>query len=293
MRPALRLTVSAVILSLAISMAVPTMAAPVLYTVSSNGDDQLRTVDPLTALTLSSVTITLAGETVTGGTGLATNPLTNELYALLTIQGQSGRELVKLNPKTGVATTIGDTGRSFAGLAFDATGVLYGVTGDGGSPSETLFTINPADATSTLKVGFGAGDDGEAIAFSPLDGLLYHASGHIGDCAADRSDGVCFESLDVGTLGISPIDINGTALVDEEAQALTFWASQGVFLWKQDHGTGPLFRVTSGGVPTLIGDLDHQAKGLAFLDVTVVPVPPSLALLGLGLVGLAALRRRR
>jgi len=83
-----------------------------LYEVFRSTDD-ISTVNPLT-----STTITLAGETILGATGLATNPDTNVLYALLRIRSTSGRELVTIDPTTGVATSVGNTGDSFADIAF-------------------------------------------------------------------------------------------------------------------------------------------------------------------------------
>ena len=49
---------------------------------------------------------------------LATHPTTGELWALLKLAGQNGRELVIIDPGTGAATSVGDTGDRFAGLAF-------------------------------------------------------------------------------------------------------------------------------------------------------------------------------
>lgn len=273
--------------SLLALLAVSTVAgAQTLYSVAQ-GDDQLRVVDPTDASTVSSVTITLAGETVLGATGLATQPGTNTLFALIRNQtGQTPRILATLDPATGVATAIGSTGDAFAGLAFACDGTLYGVTGDGGTVPETLFEINPATGAATQVLALGNGTDGETIALDPVDGLMYHASGHSGD------DEVFFESINLSSLVVTDIPIAGTALTEEEAQALTWWPAQGEFLWKQYHGApGPLFRVTTGGVPTLIGDLDHQAKGLAFVpnDGCSAVVRSPLEIPTLDSVGLAAL----
>lgn len=86
-----------------------------LYSISPR-DDQLRVIDTLDiVMTDSSVTITLTGEVVEGGNGIAQHPVTPALYGLLKLTGQSGRELATIDPSTGVATSIGDTGDRFAG----------------------------------------------------------------------------------------------------------------------------------------------------------------------------------
>src|SRR4030095_13551268 len=104
----------------------PAYAGGSLYSISRD-DDLLRRVNPLTGATISSVAITLAGRGVSSGNGLATHPVTGQLFALLKLDGQTGRQLVTINPTTGVATSIGDTGDQFAGLAFNSSGTLYGV----------------------------------------------------------------------------------------------------------------------------------------------------------------------
>lgn len=277
------------------AVAVPPPAQPTLYTVAEL-DDKLRVVNPLTAATVSSVTMTLAGKTIEGASGLATQPVSNTLYALLKLTGQSGKELVTVDPATGVATDIGDTGDDFAGLAFKTDGTLYGVTDDAALTPETLFTINTSDATVTYVMDLGAGDDGEAIAFNNTDGLLYHASGK--DTACSTVSGVCFESINTATLAApTDIDISLTALTDSQAQALAYWPDQGVFLWKQGFISGPLYRVTSAGVVSLVGSMDHLAKGLALIPPPPAPVQASwgtapLFSLVLLMVGVAGFYRR-
>src|SRR3989304_6539607 len=112
-----------------------------LYSIDVN-DNRLNVIDPTGAAPVRGVDITLAGKTVNGGTGLAAHP-NGQLYAILKLSGQTGRELVTIDPATGVATSIGNTGRMFAALAFDCTGALFGITGDGDSTNpETLYSIN-------------------------------------------------------------------------------------------------------------------------------------------------------
>lgn len=232
----------------------------------AQGDALLRTIDPATAQTLSSVTMTLAGQTINGATGLAVHPTSGQLFVILRVQGVAGRVLGTVNPTTGAVTQIGNMGDAFAGIAFSCAGVLYGVTGDGATVPESFFSVNQTTGASTLLGALGAGSDGEAIGFNPVDNLMYHASGHAGTCASGE---VCFERFDPTITPIVPtnIDISMTALINEEAQALTFENSSGMFLWKQNHGTGPLFRVSPmTGAATMVGtmDMDHQAKGLAY-----------------------------
>ena len=153
---------------------------------------------------------------------------------------------------------------SFVPSVADAAAILYGVTGDGAATPESLFTLSTSDASSTFVMALGRGTDGEAIGFNPTDGLLYHASGHFGA-------GVIFESILSDFSGTVDIPI-GAPLDDEEAQALTWDSSRGEFLWKQHHLPGPLFSVATDGTETFIGDMDHQAKGLAFVGDTLFSI---------------------
>ena len=76
------------------------------------GMPQLSRIDPTVdpATDFARTDISLAGETVLEANGLAKHPITGQLFALLTLQGQAGRELVTIDPVTAVATGIGNTG---------------------------------------------------------------------------------------------------------------------------------------------------------------------------------------
>ena len=255
-------------------------AEPILYSISRD-DDLLRVVNPSTGGTISSVPITLAGKVVSFGTGLATHPVSGQLFALLTLTGQPGRQLVTINPATGVATSIGNTGDQFAALAFNSSGTLFAVVGDkknaagGGLPSETLFTLNTSNAAPTQVLVLGRGNDGEAIGFNPNDGLIYHASGNDtgGNGCAPFDPSVCveiFESVNPNTLVVTNIAMSGnyTPLTDNysEVSALTHLSGNVLLLTDIDQN---LYKITTTGVVTLVGGMDHVAKGLAFVNAPV------------------------
>src|SRR5207249_11512491 len=87
------------------------------------------------------------------------------------------RRLVTVNPNTCVATAIGVLTNQISSLAFRNTGTLWAVSGDGGPPPETLYTVNTSNAALTLQFPLGNGADGETIAFHAT-GLMYHSPGN-------------------------------------------------------------------------------------------------------------------
>jgi len=252
-------------------------AGRILYSISRD-DDLLRVVNPSTGGTISSIPITLAGKVVSFGNGLATHPVTGQLFALLTLTGQPGRQLVTINPATGVATSIGNTGDQFSGLAFSSSGTLFAMVGDkknlasGGLPPETLFTLNTSSAAPTQVLVLGRGNDGEAIGFNPNDGLIYHASGNDtgGDGCEPFNPSICveiFESVNPNTLAVTNIPISGgyTPLTDNYSELLALTHLSGNVLLLADIGQN-FYKITTAGVVTLVGSMDHVAKGLAFVN---------------------------
>ena len=253
----------------------PAYAGHILYSISRD-DSLLRVVDPLTGETISSVPITLAGRIVRSGNGLATHPVTGKLFALLTLDGQPGRQLVTINPATGVATSIGNTGDRFTGLAFNSNGTLYAVVGDkkdsvGGLPPETLFTLNTSTGAPTQVLVLGRGNDGEALGFNPNDGLIYHASGN--DTGGEGCDpfaaSVCveiFESVNPNNLAVTNIALSGDyiPLTDTYVEAVALAHLSGNIFLLTDIDQS-LYKITTAGVVTFVGSMDHVSKGLAFV----------------------------
>jgi len=235
-----------------------------LYSVTRD-DTLLRRINPSDASTVSSVPISLNGFTVYGATGLAIQPLTRQLWAVLEVDDGSGftsHVLVTVNPLTGVAAQVGGaSGEFFAGLAFDDTGRLF-ATADpfNSSNAPALFELNTTDGTPTLLCSFTQGDE-EVIAFdSDTDvGRLFSLSGSttIGPAALLES----ISSTSAGACTTTNTLLSGGPVADQAA-ALTFSDDSGVF-FSADTSAG-LFSLGTDGFLTQIGNLDHTPKGLAF-----------------------------
>ncbi len=171
--------------------------------------------------------MTNAGGPVSGAVlsaqALARDPTSNLAYVMLKLDGVSGRVLGTVNTDTREVTTIANTGQSFASMTFGTDGTLYAVTGDGDLVCpECLYTINKTTGVPTLLTPLGNGDDGEVIAFSPADGLIYHWSGNgLGD--------VIMESIDPVTLQVTDIPMSGD-IGEEEIFGAVFDPSNNTFL---------------------------------------------------------------
>lgn len=240
-------------------------AAQVLYSIA-RGDNVLRVIDPATGATIADdFLIEPPGGTVTGGNGLAKHPSKASLYALVRTSGgfPTNRTLIEIRPLAGTAQIIGDTGDRFAGLAFDSSGTLYAVTGDGAATPESLYTLSLTDATPTFVVSLGNGGDGEAIGFNPNDGFLYHTSGVDDGLNPDTR---IFERIDLNSLTVTNIPISGDGY--SEITALVF---SGNSFFAADTLGPILSSVTDGGAFSTVGSMDHVSKGLAFSAPAPVP----------------------
>lgn len=220
--------------------AVQPAAAQSLFLTEYNAN--LHEVDSTTGMILNTVVMTLPGETIERGTALATQPGTGVLYGVLQVSGTPGRELVTIDPATGACTSVGNTGDRISSIAFRSSGALYGMVGQGAVslPANSLVTLSLTDGTPTV-VGPLNGVGGQAIAFNPDDGLLYHTAGREGFTPR------VFESVDVDTMTITPIPISG--YVWEGCMGLAY-AGSNTFMGGNGFGD-ILFTLTTGGVATV------------------------------------------
>lgn len=138
-------------------------------------------------------------------------------------------------------------------------GTLYGVTGDGAETAESLFILSQTDGTPTFLTALGHGNHGEAIAFNPDDGLIYHWSG-------SRTGERVFESVAPNTLDVSVITVRSdpSDATYSEVLGATFNPSTGEFLVVDL--IQALRSFSTSGEVTNVGVLDHLSKGLAFVD---------------------------
>ena len=138
-----------------------------------------------------------------------------------------------------------------------AGAVLYGVTGDGGTASESLFRIDHETASTRLVSRLGNGGDGEEIAYNPRNDRLLHASGRV------IGEDQILEWINPSSLSVTSIPVSGDQC--DEVSALTYIGG-GTFL----AGTIDLIlcSITDEGVITKVATLETEdvATGLAWVD---------------------------
>jgi len=169
-----------------------------------------------------------------------------------------GEPLLTVNRFTGVASSVGDTGDYFAGLAFDGNGVLYGLTGNGGSNPRQLFTLDQTNGTPTpfldISTELGAWQ-GVGLAYHPEDGMLYVTSGSQ-VLAVDPS---VPSSTPVGLCRGFYYTANAATSLDATSLLLA-----------NDYGDLHRFDVATGMIGARVGSLDHNSKGLVFIQQTSI-----------------------
>ena len=252
---------------------------PELFSLSRFGAT-LYTIDRESGGSLSSVAITLPGEIIQGGRGFATSPVTEELFAVLSVDDAGGefiirRLLTTIDPVSGMATKISDNkvGKA-AALAFDNSGTLYiGESANEGAGENRLHVLDTVTGERTEFMQIANSEGGIALALNPLDGQIYHLSGSI---IFDENVGTpVFEKIDTTSMTRTAIPLSGVDVGHVRAMTL---APDGNFLvvytlnqYGPSSTSGRFLRLTPDGVATHLGPMDHIAKGVAFVTPITRP----------------------
>lgn len=144
--------------------------------------DSMWSFDANTYAVIDRISPSLAGYTVTGINGLAEDPCSHKIYAIVKIS--STRVLTTINLTNGECTLIDTLNDRFSSITFTKNGQLLGVTGNGATDPESLFSIDKATGIATKIVNMGNGADGEVICYNPFVDSLYHWSG--GTCFYEK-----------------------------------------------------------------------------------------------------------
>ncbi len=257
--------------ALCVTVLVPSARAGMLFAVGSGVGDRSSNLYRIDNYATSPAAVNI-GETGHIMFDLAIDPTTDRFYAI-----DDSRQLFELNPLTGQATLIGNTGISGSqnALAFDASGQLF----SWGRLDSQLYKLDKTNAAAT-----------------PVGSTSYFAAGAL----AMNAGGQLFGSTTGSDLiRIDPASGNGTLVGPLGLVALGLAFDAGLTLYAGEGGDmsnlANLWTVnTSNGVPTFIGNVAGAGNfglgGLAFQ----VPEPAALGSLAVGAaIAAMALRRRR
>ena len=186
-------------------------------------------------------------------------------------------KLFTIDPTTGAGNVVGELGGTFifTGIAFSPDGILYGVDEFG-----PLFTIDTTTGTRSI---IGTTEySNRGLAFAP-DGTLYstgQTQGGINENGLFSIDTTTGAATLVGPIG-------GGSFIS----GLTF-TPDGTLFAVDIVNSRLLTLDPTTGAGSVVGPLGRDTvHGLTFR--ADIPEPTTLAILGLGLVGLGAMRRRR
>jgi hypothetical protein len=192
---------SSILMSAAISQPA---SADYLYGLDAWEENLLWIIDPADGSTIGAHQVNLDSGNIDTQNGMAVDPTTGDMYAVIAVNSNFNRTLMSLDPETGNATSIGTLAVPFAAIVFDENGTLYGASGNSNSIAaddrNALFEIDPTDASITRICKFANTNQGHALAYG--DGLLYHAQ----SAGQNWSGATILESMDPQSFPVTSTD---------------------------------------------------------------------------------------
>lgn len=241
-----------------------------LYAVSGSGtvSSTLYELDP----TDGSLISTIGSTGLSHMTGIAFHPTTGVLYA---VENNTGT-LLTMNPATAATTTIGSTSAQIPDIAFSPSGVLYGWFEPG---IDDLITIDLTTGAVTIVGDSSLGTANVGIAVSAGGTIYMHSVGTLYTIDGTTGAVVSSITLDRGLSNVLAFD------------------SAGVLYGGLRNGSNfELYTVDfTTGTTTLVGSVGLSNISAIAFQAAVVPEPGTMALFGIGGLGLAitVVRRRR
>lgn len=263
-----------------VTTAAPAIAAPFGFSVS-DANATLYRIDLATGLAAPLGVINYADNNEIEGIA----SIDGELVGVTEADGIPGAVYSLIPPPGAPITGFFDRDGNEAGAAYDnTTDTLYNIQSDESVPQSWLYSIAIPSGVPTLLGTSAISADGLAI---DSNGVAYASDFHLTDSLYTVDLGTGQFTL-VGSFGLGDVDFDSGLAFDDLDQlyALTEDGS----IYTIDSATGlATFQafVTDASGARVPGDLE----GLEII-VNQVPAPGSLALLGLGVVGLARRRLR-
>lgn len=223
------------------------------YDVVSSEDDSLFVLGNDGNIYNSSIITETSNTPILGFTGMTIHPNNGTIYVV--VKNQPTRYLATLDIGTSSITKIATLSDKISSIAFAETGVLYGITGDGGNNPNRLYSIDMSSGDLTELADFSSfiDDDGEAIAFNSVDGLLYRMAG-----------GSWLYKIELTNFTSTLVT---ESLMDDgiSGHALYFNGSDFISL------SGDICTMTSSGLQSNCNGLDNDFKGI--LPSSFVGIP--------------------
>ena len=205
--------------------------------------------------------LVMPGYGVAGANAVTWNSDDLLYYAIIQDTVTFSRHLATVDPLTGLCSEIGVLPSNMASLTYNSDlGILYGMSGSGGTSPETLFSIDitTAAVTSLGSYPLGAGF-GEIIAYNFDDQKIYHWT----EGAMEKIDPVTFLSTPVALSGVTMSEPQGAVYLGGGSFSITD------FNFVANTFSGYIVSMT--GVASFPVGLPYQLRGLGFYN-SLLPV---------------------